>query len=739
MKMARKLLVICLAVLALSFLLVPSQAEAASISEVNEYVADIAGPTLVKYDGTWYYVKNGRVDNSTTLVKYNGTWFYVSGGTLQNKTTLCKYNGKWYYVENGKLSTKTTLVKYNGTWFYVSGGTLQNKTTLCKYNGKWYYVENGKLSTKTTLVKYNGTWFYVSGGTLQNKTTLCKYNGTWFYVENGKVDFTQNSLYKFNGYWFLVQNGKVNLRTTTLYKFNGKWYYIENGKVCGRTTLIKYNGIWYYVSGGTLQNKTTLCFYRGQWYYVENGKLSTKTVFVKYGNDRFYVSGGTTHPELNGRVEVNGKAFYVCNGILTECHSYGHCYTNATCTEPAICIYCAVPGTAALGHSIGDDYYCERCGGHLSQEVTIKVWTPYEDHGWLAEMQSQFETEHPEYSITWANEYVSESDAGSMVINDPESAADVYMFAHDQLNRLLDTGGVMQLGGSFAEQVRNDNSEFMVKTVTWTDGGIYGFPVSSNTWFMYYDKSVFTEEDVQSLDTMLEKGRVSFPEAPWYSGTFFLGCGCTLFGENGNDASAGIQFGGEKGYLAARKMIELATHDNMFGAKFDGIQPMIEGSADASFSGYWDYATLKEVLGDNLGIAMLPTFTAEGKEYQMTAMSGSKCVGVNPNANNPQVCAQFAAFLASEEAQLARYEMCGVIPAHKNLRNHSVIGNDPLAAAQMDTITYASVVQPGLPEMGQYWTPVEVFCRNIFSGEINMNNYIYYVDMMMERLNAPIW
>ena len=28
---------------------------------------------------------------------------------------------------------------------------------------------------------------------------------------------------------------------------------------------------------------------------------------------------------------------------------------------------------------------------------------------------------------------------------------------------------------------------------------------------MFYDKSVFSEEDVKNLDTMLEKGVVSFP------------------------------------------------------------------------------------------------------------------------------------------------------------------------------------------------------------------------------------
>ena len=49
------------------------------------------------------------------------------------------------------------------------------------------------------------------------------------------------------------------------------------------------------------------------------------------------------------------------------------------------------------------------------------------------------------------------------------------------------------------------------------DGGIYGVPFTTNTWFMYYNKKTFTEDDVKSLDTMLEKGKVSFPLSnSWY-------------------------------------------------------------------------------------------------------------------------------------------------------------------------------------------------------------------------------
>ena len=181
-------------------------------------------------------------------------------------------------------------------------------------------------------------------------------------------------------------------------------------------------------------------------------------------------------------------------------------------------------------------------------EVTLKVWAPQEDQAnadsWLQQMEAKFEAAHPEYKMTWVNEVAGEDVAKDSVIKDPAAAADVYMYANDQLGDLLSAQALAKLGGPFLEQVKNDNSQAMVDSVTSTDGGVYGFPVAANTWFCYYNKDVYTEEDVKSLDTMLEKGVVAFPTVnSWYLGSFFFAVGATVLGENGNDAAAGVGFG----------------------------------------------------------------------------------------------------------------------------------------------------------------------------------------------------
>ena len=373
--------------------------------------------------------------------------------------------------------------------------------------------------------------------------------------------------------------------------------------------------------------------------------------------------------------------------------------------------------------------------------LEIKVWTPSEDQNadanWLEKMEKAFEAAHPEYKISWVNESCSEGDAGGTVTGDVTAAADVYMFANDQVGTLVTAGGLSALGGVFEEQVKNDNSEFMVSTVTHTDGKIYGFPLTNNTFFLYYNKDVYTEEDVKSLETMLEKGKVCMPfTVGWNAGAFFWGVGGTVFGEKGNDLDAGVQFG-DKGYDAAKKMIEVATHPNCVIGGMD-VGKMFSGDADAAFGGSWNAAEVKKNMGDKMGVAQLPSFTIDGQTYNMTALGGTKCVGVNTNSGavegKQKACTLFAAFLASSEAQLERYNMRGVIPASKTLLENETIKNDPVAVAEINTMANCTIIQSGLPEMNNVWTPLTNFAGKCGTGDVNLDNYKAAVDALAKQL-----
>ena len=370
------------------------------------------------------------------------------------------------------------------------------------------------------------------------------------------------------------------------------------------------------------------------------------------------------------------------------------------------------------------------------EAITLKVWAPQVDQeteeSWLPIMLAKFEEAHPEYVITWDVGVCGEGDAATFVKNDPAAAADVFFYANDQMGTLIEAGALAKLGGSYLEHVQNNFAQTHVDLLTYTDGGVYGFPTAPNTWFMWYNKSIFSEEDIKNLNTMLEKGVVSFPmDNSWYTGSFWFGVGGTVFGPQGNDAAAGIDFSSDLCVEAAKFMVDFAANPN-FKNDVDGtgIAGMLDGSIHAMFSGDWDEKNLAD-LGDNLGCAVLPTFTMNGTDYQMKSFASNKAVGVNPNAKFPKAAMQLAQFLTSAEALELRYEKSGYIPAANGVEvDSATVG---VVNAQMAT---ATIAQPVLAEMANFWDPVKNFGLNILNGSITHDNAQEMIDATMELLNS---
>ena len=378
------------------------------------------------------------------------------------------------------------------------------------------------------------------------------------------------------------------------------------------------------------------------------------------------------------------------------------------------------------------------------EEITLKVWAPQEDqvdaNSWLIQVQKKFEEAHPEYKITWDNGVCPEGDAKTMVTADPAAAADVYMFANDQLGALIQAGALAKLGGSYLEQVQNDVSATYVNTVTSTDGGVYGFPVAPNTWFMYYNKALVGDADLTSLESVLEKGIVAFEvKNSWYLPSFFFAAGGSLFGETGADAAAGIQFGGEAGYAATNAILDLLENPN-FKVDGDGYgnAGLKDGTVAAYFSGSWDYQGLKDALGDNLGAVAAPTVKINGADAQLKAYAGSKAVGVNPNAKNQKAAMQFAAFLASSDSQLLRFQLRNITPAVTALGENADVAASIVAVAESNTMAYASVAQPTIAEMDPVWGPVGTFGTNLADGMVTADNIKDSVDAMDAQLNGGL-
>ena len=381
---------------------------------------------------------------------------------------------------------------------------------------------------------------------------------------------------------------------------------------------------------------------------------------------------------------------------------------------------------AAVGTALLASLSLSACSTNSSNNIELTVWTSQEDQkdqdAWLQTMQAWFEEDHPELNITWHNSVVPAGSAVDTVGQDPAAAADVYQFANDQLGTLMSAGAVGQLSDKGEAMLKGYAEESLLNSVKGPDDQYYGLPYEPNTWFVYYDKSKLSSEEVNSFDLMLEKAKVSFPLSnSWYMPAFYAATGTTFFGEDGLDEEAGIQ-PGDKAADVTKYLVNLVHNPNFINDNDGAGLGSLGKGVDVVFSGAWDSENAKKALGDNLGVAMVPMFNIDGQDTQMKAFAGSKAIAYNPHTKYPREAAMFAEFLASAESQKVHYEKNGVIPADKNLASDETISADPVAIALIQTVTNGSILQPTIKKMTDFWDPAENFGRALLNREVTEEN-----------------
>ena len=363
-----------------------------------------------------------------------------------------------------------------------------------------------------------------------------------------------------------------------------------------------------------------------------------------------------------------------------------------------------------------------------TEDVSLTVWSPSEDQDpeygeWLNTMCEQFASEHPEWNIKFTYGVCSESDVKTLVPQDVDAAADVFVYSSTGLENLCQANCLAEFGGSYLDTINEEYPESLVDTLMY-DGGVYGVPITTNTFFMYYDKSVFSEDDVTSLEAMLQKGKVAIPLTDgFYMSAFYLGAGCTFFGEDGTDRDAGIVLDTDNAVAMTNYLVDLVANDNRVVASPDeAIAMMREGTVNAYWCGTWQAAQTEEILGDNFGVTPLPTVTVDGEKMQLRPFSSSKAIGVKSTTEYPEAAIALAMYLGGYDSQKLHYEVRNYVPCQKELLASEEIQKDAVVMCDSYTIENIAVPRSNYTEMAYFWTPAESFGTELRDGVITHDN-----------------
>lgn len=358
--------------------------------------------------------------------------------------------------------------------------------------------------------------------------------------------------------------------------------------------------------------------------------------------------------------------------------------------------------------------------------ILLNVWLPQEDQAFGEEVAEAFKAAHPDKKYTIIFGTQSESDAGTKLLQDVTNAPDCFAFASDQILKLINGGALNRIGGERLDKIKKENTAAAVDAASVDVGGdiqTFAFPYTDNTFYLYYDKSKFTEDDIKTLDGILAKcsatEQFAYPlNDGWYSSAFYFGAGLgysVKYDEAWGETVIDTDIDNSVGIEVAKVMLNLVnnpafkpdSNDSKICAGFE------DGSIIAGVSGVWNRNSIMESLGDNFGAAALPTYTLNNEQKQLVAFAGYKLMGVCNYSKVKSDALDFAEFFTSYEMQLKHFDARGFTPTNIEAAKEERIMKDPCALA-MKAVLEHSKTQKNVPTT--WWTPLQAFVNDMITN-----------------------
>lgn len=386
------------------------------------------------------------------------------------------------------------------------------------------------------------------------------------------------------------------------------------------------------------------------------------------------------------------------------------------------------------------------CAGKTTGDdtVSLRVWVgDNADIAWMEQVIRDFQAAHPDkqYNITIGVQ--NEGDVAKVILADVQSAADVFTFADDQMNSLLNAGALMPIVEG-AEEIRAANTPESVEAATGQDGQLYAYPATAdNGYFMFYNSAYITPSDAATLETLLDRAaengkKVAFPMAnAWYLYSFFAGAGLGMgLTEDGvtnwcswNAADTRIT-----GVQVLEALLDIAAHPGFVEADSDAfVAGLKDGSIIAGVSGTWNAAVASQVWGEDYAAVKLPTYLVASQDVQMASFSGFKLVGVNAYSSHAGDAMDLAAFMTAYDAQMDRFNMRRQGPSNTEALASPEVQAEPAIGAIIAQAPFADVQRVG----SKYWDAAAALGKIIVNGNPDNIDLQTLLDNCVAGITAP--
>lgn len=374
-----------------------------------------------------------------------------------------------------------------------------------------------------------------------------------------------------------------------------------------------------------------------------------------------------------------------------------------------------------------------------SKDVNLKIWTGKEDKEYIKIVTDKFIDKYKsEANITIEWSPMVEGNCRSNLLGDVLNGPDVYTTNDGDLQTIVAGGAASPVLNP--DEIAANNVKVSVDAMT-VNGKIYGYPITAdNGYFLYYNKNYLSDEDIKSLDKILEVAAGKNKKfcmdwsSGWYLYSFFGQTGLKLsLNEDGvtNFCDWNSKTNDIKGTDVMDSLLTIAKNPG-FECTGDFVKKVKEGTCIACVSGVWDESAMKEAMGDGYAASKLPTYTVNGKQVQMSCFFGYKMIGVNPYSSNIEWAHKLADFISNEENQTLRFEIRGQGPSNINAGKSDSILKSPAIQAVLAQSEFSELQRVG----GNYWTAATELGLKLASGDLGKEDPQNYIDKIVKRITA---
>ena len=368
------------------------------------------------------------------------------------------------------------------------------------------------------------------------------------------------------------------------------------------------------------------------------------------------------------------------------------------------------------------------CGKKSSSDnKTIVIWHDKED-AVIEVLDKHLKEEVPDIEVVFEKK-TGLTESLKLVGNDPSSAPDMYLFAHDKLGVYAEMGILSPIIDFIS---RDELSDYIPLTLSSSEykGELYQLPIYFETLLFVYNKKYMGEEEVPKtteelysyMEAKTKYGHYGFVEqhsTPYYAAGWIHAFGSDYISQEGvplfdtEEMKSALEY--HKKFVSLMPgETEYATVNTLF----------LEGMAHTSIVGPWFVPSIKEK-GIDVGFAPMPIVDITGERIApYCGVQGVHVIKVKGEEKKDEITRVLRA-LMSPEIGVDLALGTGAAPSRLSSYENQDVKNNELVMLMRQTAE-STVAMPNVPELD----PVFVVAGNLLT-DINMSGMD--IDVALEK------